>query len=626
MAPLKSPGPDGMPPIFFQKSWAIVRADVIACVLNLLNSHVMPQNLNATQIVLIPKCKHPEFLSQFRPISLCNVVYKIASKTITNRMKPILDRIISPSQSAFVPGRLISDNILLAFELNHFLNGKTRGEQGWMALKLDVSKAYDKVEWSFLEQVMSKSGFPPPFIRSLLQNAEIERRLRGIAVCRGAPSIFHLLFADDTLIFCQASLESSQTIREVLEIYRGASGQEINFAKSSVAFSKNTKENVCQAIISDLTIRRENKMELYLGLPLRVSHSKRDLFATIRDCIWRKLTGWNESLLSQAGKEVLIKAVIQAVPTYAMGCFKLPVTLLGEIQGMIARLWWGNRAPLAYHALSGATSEQSAKGAIFFIGRCFHRYLGRRPSFTWRSIMAAHDLFRAGCRWRVGTGETIRVWRDPWLPRPRSFRPITPTPASLEEMNFEAPITLLALLKISLVPAPAFKMNTRGGENCGKPSSRIKSKSLYRGLASMLSDGGARTGVGVCAHGASGECLAWLAKRVDRMGNDELAEALAAREAVLLALRKRWRSVIVEGDCATLIHKILSSDDDYSVVGPITSDIRSLSSRFHACVFQFVKHSCNTVAHALAKSACGSLEGEAIVPPTVFPLVLADCA
>ncbi|KAL0454592.1 UNVERIFIED_CONTAM: hypothetical protein Slati_0798400 [Sesamum latifolium] len=151
MASFKSPGPDGMPLIFFQKFWHIVHKDVTACVLSLLNSFIMPSELNATHIVLIPKCKHPESLTQFRPISLCNVVYKIASKTIANRLNLILDTIISPSQSAFVPGRLITDNILLAFELNHFLNSKTKGGQSYMALKLDVSKAYDKVKWAFLE-------------------------------------------------------------------------------------------------------------------------------------------------------------------------------------------------------------------------------------------------------------------------------------------------------------------------------------------------------------------------------------------------------------------------------------------------------------------------------------------
>ncbi|KAK4387856.1 hypothetical protein Sango_2392200 [Sesamum angolense] len=102
---------------------------------------------------------------------------------------------------------------------------------------------------------------------SLLQNVEREGHLRGVAVCRGAPSITHLLFADDTLIFYQASPQSSHTIKGVLETYRRASGQEINFSKSSVAFSRNTNEELCLSVVSDLTIRRENKMELYLGLP-----------------------------------------------------------------------------------------------------------------------------------------------------------------------------------------------------------------------------------------------------------------------------------------------------------------------------------------------------------------------
>ncbi|KAL0404431.1 UNVERIFIED_CONTAM: hypothetical protein Sradi_2083900 [Sesamum radiatum] len=90
-------------------------------------------------------------------------------------------------------------------------------------------------------------------------------------------------------------------------------------------------------------------MELYLGLPSRASRSKRDLFATIQDRIWRKISGWNESLLSQTGKEVMIKAVIQAVPSYAMGCFKLPISLLREIHVMIAKFWWGNRGKQKIH-------------------------------------------------------------------------------------------------------------------------------------------------------------------------------------------------------------------------------------------------------------------------------------
>ncbi|KAL0281913.1 UNVERIFIED_CONTAM: hypothetical protein Sangu_2981900 [Sesamum angustifolium] len=287
---------------------------------------MMPPGMKDTHIVLIPKCKRPKSLSQFRPISLCNVIYIIASKTIANRLKQILDKIISPAQSAFYPGRLISDNILLAFELNHFLNTKSKRGQGFMALKLDVSKAYDKVEWPFLEQV------------------ELEGRIPEVSICRGAPRISHLLFANDTLIFSSASSATSRAILDVLEIYRHASGQELNFVKSSVAFSKNTKSEDHRLIAATLQIRMENKMELYLGLPSKVARSKKDLFATIRDRVWQRISGWNAKLLSQVGKDVIIKSIIQAIPSYAMGCFRLPTTLLSELHRMVAQFWWGNRA------------------------------------------------------------------------------------------------------------------------------------------------------------------------------------------------------------------------------------------------------------------------------------------
>ncbi|KAK4386128.1 putative mitochondrial protein [Sesamum angolense] len=164
MAPLKSPGPDGMPPLFFQRFWSSVQGDVVPCVLALLNNHVMPRSLNDTHIVLIPKCRKPESLSQCRPISLCNVLYKIASKSIANRLKLFLETIISPTQTAFVPGRLITDNILVAYEFNHFMRNKNWGKMGHMALKLDISKAYDKVEWNFFKHVLLRLGFPPRLV------------------------------------------------------------------------------------------------------------------------------------------------------------------------------------------------------------------------------------------------------------------------------------------------------------------------------------------------------------------------------------------------------------------------------------------------------------------------------
>lgn len=119
----------------------------------------MPSPLNHTSISLIPKTNSPEHPHQFRPISLCNVLYKIFSKVLANHLKILLPSIITEHQSAFTKDRLISDNILVAFEALHSLQKYKSGTHGFMALKLDMSKAYDRVEWCFLKEIMRKTGF-----------------------------------------------------------------------------------------------------------------------------------------------------------------------------------------------------------------------------------------------------------------------------------------------------------------------------------------------------------------------------------------------------------------------------------------------------------------------------------
>ena len=159
IGPLKALGPDGLPARFFQRSWGLMKDDIIRAVKEFFASGVMPPGVNDTCIVLIPKVPHPEHLKDFRPISLCNVIYKVVSKCIVNRLRPLLQDLISPNQSAFIPGRLITGNALVAFECFHAINSNADERSKFCAYKLDLSKAYDRVEWCFLRNALLKLGF-----------------------------------------------------------------------------------------------------------------------------------------------------------------------------------------------------------------------------------------------------------------------------------------------------------------------------------------------------------------------------------------------------------------------------------------------------------------------------------
>ena len=260
-----------------------------------------------------------------------------------------------------------------------------------MAIKLDMSKAYDRVEWDYLKAVMLKLGFHSKLIdlimecvstvsysiliggepmgrvlpgrglkqgdplssylfllcaeglSSLLRKAEAENLISGMAASRHGPIVSHLFFADDSLLFCKASVEACEFLQEVLNVYARASGQILNEEKTGLFFTNNTNEMTRSSIQRVFGAPWNNNIGKYLGLPSLVGRDKRRVFEDIKTRVWQKLQDWKSKLVSQVGREVLIKVVVQAIPSYAMSVFKLPFGLCDEFERMVRSFWWGQR-------------------------------------------------------------------------------------------------------------------------------------------------------------------------------------------------------------------------------------------------------------------------------------------
>lgn len=157
--PDKAPGPDGFSACFFQSNWEIVAPQVILEIQAFFSSAILPKNINATHVRLIPKIHAPKKVSEYRPLALCTVYYKIISKILTMRLQPVLQELISENQSAFVPNRAISDNVLITHEVLHYLKNSGAKKRCFMAVKTDMSKAYDRLEWEFIRLVLERLGF-----------------------------------------------------------------------------------------------------------------------------------------------------------------------------------------------------------------------------------------------------------------------------------------------------------------------------------------------------------------------------------------------------------------------------------------------------------------------------------
>lgn len=265
----------------------------------------------------------------------------------------------------------------------------------------------------------------------------------------------HMLFADDSYFYCKAKVEEARKVLELLAIYESESGQKVNVEKSSVFFSTNVitgnKSNIC----NELKMVEADGKSKYLGLPNILGRNKSSILGYLKNKVQERIRSWdNRVLVSKSGKEVLIKSAAQSLPVFAMSVFLLPVEITKDIERSLAKYWWKtsknrekaihwmswdrlaknkavggmgfrnfrdfNMAMLGKQGWRLATKPESLsfrvyKARYYADSNFMEAKLGNNPSFIWRSIWEAKQIVMGGSRWRLGTGESVRIIGQPWL-------------------------------------------------------------------------------------------------------------------------------------------------------------------------------------------------------------------
>lgn len=389
MDPASAPGPDGFPGSFYQSCWDIVGSDVISFVQYFFQHNWLYPNANSNFIVLLPKVEGANLISQFRPIALANFLFKIIPKILADRLGPIAARIISPQQTAFLKNRRISDCIGLVSEGFNILDRKIRG--GNVGIKVDIAKAFDTLDWSFLSQVLIRFGFSSEFlhfIHTILDSARLSVLLNGTphgffscsrgvrqgdplspllfclaeeALSRGLTSLFlsrrvkpislprgcllsHVLYADDLFIFCRGDDSSLKNLRLFLESYGAASGQIVNKDKST--FYMGEAYSYRRGRVHRLLGYKSGSAPfIYLGVPIFKGMPRRRHLQAIADKANSRLTSWKGKLLSIAGRVQLVKDIFQSMLLHSFSVYLWPSSLLKYL-AVCARnfIWSGDVA------------------------------------------------------------------------------------------------------------------------------------------------------------------------------------------------------------------------------------------------------------------------------------------
>ncbi|WMV32723.1 hypothetical protein MTR67_026108 [Solanum verrucosum] len=379
MNPNSAAGPDGIGGKFYQACWNIIKEDLLAVVQSFFCGYIMPKFMSHACLVLLPKTEQPSSFTDLRPISLSNFTNKIISKVLSMRLATVLPLLLSANQSGFVRGRSIIESIMLAQDITHNIKKPQVGNN--VVIKLDMTKAYDRVSWSFTCLVLRRFDFGEVFIdlvwrimsnnwyfiiinghrqgffhstRGLNQGdplspalfilgAEVLTRMlnslhqipsyKGYFMEPKGPKINHLSFANDIIIFASTERQSLKHIMDNLKEYEQTSGQLINRGKSHFMVPDKTPQDILHTI--------KNSPLTYLGCPLYIGRQKIIYYSYLVEKVSKKICGWQARVLSFGGRITLIKHALQSIPIHTMAAISPPNTTIKYIETIIADFFRG---------------------------------------------------------------------------------------------------------------------------------------------------------------------------------------------------------------------------------------------------------------------------------------------
>lgn len=383
----KSPGPDGFSVEFFLSSWDLVGGDLIKAVKDFFLNPDLSHQVNSTVLALLPKVPGASRLSEYRPISLCNTVYKVISKIIGSRLKLITPLAVQRNQVGFITGRLLCENVLLASELVSDFNKPGDVTRG--CLQIDITKAYDNVDWQFVLNILDAFELPELLIQwirscvtsphySVAFNGELigffpgkkglrqgdpissslfvlamdilskkldraaQSRQFGIHHWCSYPLITHLSFADDMLIFFDGSTASLGVIIQLLNEFHSGSGLCLNLAKTGL-FVDGANHTVSREMAASFGLSQGSLPVRYLGLPLMPHKLRPHDYQPLIDRVTKKIKSWTLRNLSFAGRLQLIQSVLYGMFNFWASVFPLPKGCIEAIERLCnAFLWTGD--------------------------------------------------------------------------------------------------------------------------------------------------------------------------------------------------------------------------------------------------------------------------------------------